>query len=236
MKEINSPVGYLVRRPGEYSGRRGVGYDYVMAGNGLWVESEGPYLAARAQVGGGRVRGLAPMSPRLVLRNGRVPWHLFDLALSVMQTDPGRERYVEVRWCGGYQLHVPEQERSETSVRYRCGPDVVVELHSHGRMEPYFSNTDNSDEQGLRVYGVIGQMDRLPRVRMRVGVYGHFQEVPWSDVFSGELRYAVDDYENGEEDEIQYPETGSGGEPGSDWLRWYRRIRGGRSVPASRNG
>jgi len=44
--------------------------------------------------------------------------------------------------------------------------------------------TDNRDEQGLGLYAVAGSLDRLiPEVNMRIGVYGYFAPVKFSEVF-----------------------------------------------------
>ena len=63
---------------------------------------------------------------------------------------------------------------------------MVAEFHSHGSSRAFFSATDDRDEQGFRIYGVVGRLDALrPELRLRVGVYGHFAPVDWSQVFDG---------------------------------------------------
>ena len=83
-------------------------------------------------------------------------------------------------------LVVPEQEGTATSLEYTPPPGVVAEFHSHGSSRAFFSHTDDKDEQGFRIYGVVGRLDTdLPELRLRVGVYGHFAPVDWSQVFDG---------------------------------------------------
>ena len=63
---------------------------------------------------------------------------------------------------------------------------MVAEFHSHGSARAFFSATDDRDEQGFRIYGVVGRLDTLrPELRLRVGVYGHFAPVEWPQVFDG---------------------------------------------------
>ena len=63
---------------------------------------------------------------------------------------------------------------------------MVAEFHSHGGSRAFFSATDDRDEQGFRVYGVVGRLDALqPELSLRVGVYGHFAQVDWLQVFAG---------------------------------------------------
>jgi hypothetical protein len=57
-------------------------------------------------------------------------------------------------------------------------------------MPAYFSHTDDADEQGLCLYGVLGRLGipgRQEEVLLRVGVYGYYAAVPWDLVFAGEL-------------------------------------------------
>ena len=87
----------------------------------------------------------------------------------------------------GYRVMLPRQVVGPASVYYRPAEDLVMELHSHGDGAAHFSSTDTADEQRLRLYGVVGRLDRLrPHVALRVGVYGAFLPVPWASVFDGD--------------------------------------------------
>ena len=84
---------------------------------------------------------------------------------------------------------MPQQATSPTEVAYVPAPDVVLEIHSHHRYPARFSVLDDADEQRLAVYGVLGRLDTdHPEVRLRVGVYGYFMAVLWTEVFEGELQ------------------------------------------------
>ena len=81
---------------------------------------------------------------------------------------------------------VPSQLGTATSLAYQPPAGVVAEFHSHGSSRAFFSATDDRDEQGFRIYGVAGRLDTpLPELSLRVGVYGHFAPVEWSQVFDG---------------------------------------------------
>lgn len=212
-------VGYLTKRPDGLYGERGNFYDYIVAGNGVWVEAEGPLLAARVPVAFGDIRGLAPCEAQIVLRHGLIPQRLFDLALSIMMTDVTRERYVGASWDDGYHIYWPEQDGSDDGVNYNVGDNIVLDLHSHPNMSARFSLTDNKDEQGLRIYSIVGQLDGRSEVRLRVGVYGYFHPISWGEVFEGSLIGADDcltkDFKDDEEIELE--STGIG--------RFFRRFR-----------
>ena len=100
---------------------------------------------------------------------------------------PGQERLFAVRWDGdSYRLVVPPQAGTATRLAYVPPAGVVAEFHSHGSSRSFFSATDDRDEQGFRIYGVVGRLDTpLPELSLRVGVYGHFASVDWLQVFDG---------------------------------------------------
>ena len=182
-----SPVGYLVNHPGGLAGVQGIGFDYVLGSGGLYVQSESAHLTARVLVAPCDVRGLAPVTEKAELAHGPIPAGLFEAGLRWFREDPATERLFAVRWDGHrYGLVVPPQLGTATSLEYTPPAGVVAEFHSHGRSRAFFSNTDDRDEQGFRIYGVAGRLDTpLPELSLRVGVYGHFAPVEWSHVFCG---------------------------------------------------
>ena len=181
------PVGYLVNHPAGLSGAQGIGYDYVLGSGGLYVQSQSAHLTARVPVAHCEVRGLAPVAEKVQLTHGPIPAGLFELGLRWFQDDPDTERFFAVRWDGdAYRLVVPPQLGTATSLAYAPPAGVVAEFHSHGTSRAFFSATDDRDEQGLRIYGVVGRLDTsLPELSLRVGVYGHFAPLDWPQVFSG---------------------------------------------------
>ena len=180
-------MGYLVNHPARLAGVQGIGYDYVLGSGGVYVQSQSAHLTARIPVAPCDVRGLAPVAEKLQLSYGPIPAHLFELGLRWFQAAPDTERFFAVRWEGrAYQLVVPTQAGTATSLAYRPPAGMVAEFHSHGSSHAFFSATDDRDEQGFRIYGVVGRLDApRPELSLRVGVYGHFAPVDWSQVFCG---------------------------------------------------
>jgi len=181
------PVGYLVNGKDGLTGTQGIGYDYVLGAGGLYVQSESAHLTARVLAAPCTVRGLAPVSAKVELDHGPIPARLFEIGLRWFQDTPGTERFFALRWDGHrYRLVVPEQEGTASSLKYTPPAGVVAEFHSHGSSRAFFSKTDDGDELGFRIYGVVGRLDDPePEMSLRVGVYGHFAPVDWPQVFDG---------------------------------------------------
>ena len=185
--ETTRPAGYLFNHRDGLTGAHGVGFDYVLGSGGLYVQSESANLTARVRIAPCEVRGLAPLAENVALTHGPIPAPLFEIGLRWFMDDPDTERFFAVRWGGrSYRLVVPTQLGTATSLAYVPPAGVVAEFHSHGASRAFFSKTDDRDEQGFRIYGVAGRLDTdRPELSLRVGVYGHFAPVEWSQVFKG---------------------------------------------------
>ena len=171
--------------PGEYSGEPGTIYNYIMAGNGLFIESESEHLQARIQIAQVELRGLADLQERVVLTHGRIPAYLFGSALGFMGEDLTTELYVAVVYDGRYRLEIPEQDAGGAHVKYTRPRNTILDLHSHPTFAARFSGTDNADEVGFQLYGVVGMIHTLaPQYTFRVGIYGHFKELMLEEVFN----------------------------------------------------
>ena len=184
-------VDYMIAREG-LPARQGLAYDYVLAGDGLYLVAENRYLEVRVPVANAQVRGLPPIYPCCTLRAGRLPRDLWDGIVDAARLWSlyGREVLLAATFeePSGYRLLLPEQVVGPENVFYRPPSPVVLQIHSHRHYPARFSLTDDADEQGLCLYGVLGRLDSdHPEVALRVGAYGHFLPVPWDFVFAGDL-------------------------------------------------
>lgn len=172
-------------------------YQYILAGNGVFVRAETRFFTALLPVTVCTVRGLPPLHPRFQLLVPRIPARLLDIVLA----DARRARRPDNRLHEVlYQFHhhgravqvqKPQQQTSPTSVithmtaEAEDAASIICDLHSHGNMHAFFSQTDNADEQGTRLYAVIGRLDSNPEIRLRVGVYGCWLPLSLTAVFMG---------------------------------------------------
>lgn len=177
-------------------------YEYVVGSNGIFVQARRPGLSARIWVAPTLtpLRGLLEVDP-FVKIDQRVPEHLLD-QMFVRSFYQGNKEILFYLKSNPWRVTAPRQVQSAGGVRpvdpFEGGTDTILELHSHHHMSAFFSATDNRDEQsGFRLFAVIGDLQSArPTIRARVGIYGHFWEIPAGWVFDlpGYARDAAPEY------------------------------------------
>ena len=182
-----NPVGYLRNTTKGLVGEPGVGYQFILAGNGLFVQAERPDLKATVQVSEARIPGLAPLEAGIELPYGKIPMKLWESVLRIFWQAMPQERLLTICGFGRgvYLTQFPEQETTRSSVRYQPLSGHLFEVHSHGLLRAFFSSTDDADEQGFRIYGCVGSHEGHQEYELRVGIYGHWAPLELGQVFDG---------------------------------------------------
>jgi PRTRC genetic system protein A len=165
---------------------RGALYNYYWCGNGIFVTSAREHLKIAFRISHEQTRGLGVMDEMFQFALPKAPVALVEQLWTISRAAAigNLEKLFHLVWADDWQLIVPEQEQSEASCRPLAdGPGsshdrAVIEIHSHHEMPARFSAQDNREETGFRLYGVIGKVLTRPEIRMRVGLYGHFYEIP----------------------------------------------------------
>jgi PRTRC genetic system protein A len=173
-------------------------YQYILAGDGIFVRVETPFFATLMPIIACSVRGLAPLQFGFRRKVARIPEKLLRAALTdarrARRPDGGRPDnglnealYQFLHYGNKVQLRRPSQHATGVSVMAAGNSDAntLCELHSHGNMNAFWSRTDDADEQGARVYAVIGRLGTAPEIHVRVGVYGYWHPLPVTAVFTG---------------------------------------------------
>lgn len=177
------------------------GYQYILAAAGVYLRAENRFFDVLLPIVRCQIRGLAPLQPHFRLKVPRLPTRLLNAALSDARRARCRngglkEALYHFHHDGlaqGARVRVlkPPQRATAASVvgAEANSARVILDLHSHGRLPAFWSTTDDRDEQSFRVYGVMGRLDTVPEIRLRLGVHGYWFPLAVSLLFdsSGEL-------------------------------------------------
>jgi PRTRC genetic system protein A len=167
-------------------------YQYILAGNGVFVRAKTRFFSALLPAATCTVRGLPLLRAHFQLLVPRIPAQLLDTILAdarqARRPDNGLNEVFYQFHLRGQRVQVrkpPQQCNAATVLATGTGErSVICDLHSHGNMFAFFSHIDNADEQGIRLYAVAGRLDTLPEMRLRVGVYGYWLQLPLTAVFT----------------------------------------------------
>lgn len=158
---------------------------FVGAGNGLFLEARSRVIHARmlmAELG----MPYGDVEPFVQIAGDELGDHLVSRAMQLAaQACPDEWAGLVIAPDGGPQeLWTPSaSEASPHRVSYGAGSvdplDVILDVHSHGRMEAFWSATDDADDAAnpspVFFSGVIGRADTLhPTVALRLVVAGRF--------------------------------------------------------------
>jgi PRTRC genetic system protein A len=203
-EKMTSIARYYVARPESPAPEaQEQGFDFIWAANGVFKRARNRYLEACIPVAARMFPGLLPILPYVRLLGERIPGRVLSIALADARKQ-ARARPAEAMYHvhlgeGRVRLSRPRQDAGAASLTYRGGgeADVVMDIHSHCQMRAFFSLTDDRDEQGFRLYAVMGHVfNSRPQIGVRVGVWGSFWPVPVWDVFSPANEWE-DVYEHG---------------------------------------
>jgi PRTRC genetic system protein A len=205
-------------------------YEYVLAANGVYLHAKRqglevflPVMAPSRPTK--KVRGLCEANGFVKMDYPKVPYYLLEqiLTRSVESADE-QGKPLEILFHLVYEtsipslenwyLKVPEQEQHYASVK-PVGSGVApgssyetafIDCHSHHGMRAFFSGTDDRDEQGFRIYAVLGNIYKKPELRVRVGVFGHHFEIEAGEIFELPYEGKVIDARFGNWDALDLPD------------------------------
>lgn len=198
-------IEHIILRTPQLPACEGPLYRYILAGNGVFIQGKREGLRACIPVKQCEVRGLPNCEACIEFLYPKAPCEAVELMLRLSREAASEKgRATETLFHLGYadadanvsagagaewRLAVPEQEATATSVKpLISGPDssyarAIIEVHSHHNMPAFWSSDDDRDEQGFRLYGVLGDIYKQPTLRLRVGLYGYFYELDPALIF-----------------------------------------------------
>jgi PRTRC genetic system protein A len=166
-------------------------YDYVLAGNGVFLRAVRSGIDVLIQIASCEVRGLPQLDAHFYWNYPKIP---IGLTTQILQ-ECERLGAIEVLFyllydaSTGWELVCPEQEQSVTHCRpllddlNSAYAHAIVHVHSHHQMAAQFSEADDQEDQGFRIYGIIGDLGRQATLIVRVGVFGYFWNLPATLIF-----------------------------------------------------
>jgi hypothetical protein len=171
-------------------------YEYIMAGNGIFIRGARHEFQAQICIQPCVVRGLPEHETYLEMKTPRVPREAVSEMLRRARTARDAKGqpceivfHLEFTDEGVWRCHVPDQSQSPMRAKPSDdSPDssyarACIEVHSHVDMQASFSSLDDQDEQGFRLYVVLGCISTRPVMRVRVGLYGYRHDIPANWVF-----------------------------------------------------
>ncbi len=152
-------VTYHIHKRDPLPANDALAYQYVLAGNGVFVRAETRFFTALLPITSGTVRGLPTLRSQFHLLVPCIPARLLDAVLTdarrARRLDGGRpdnglnEVFYQFHHHGrAVQVKKPAQEATPTSVTTAVAEtaSIIFDLHSHGNMRAFFSQTDTADE------------------------------------------------------------------------------------------
>jgi len=139
---------------------------FIVGDDGLYIEVRSPVLECRLlQSPSPTPLPYGKVSVGFSLVNGPIPVTLYDRIKELARKECPNEWAGLIVWSLSrqcYELFMPRvYERSPVNVSYeRALPDdllLVVDLHSHGAGDAYFSATDDLSEDGIYIAEVLGR-------------------------------------------------------------------------------
>lgn len=166
-------------------------FEYLMAGNGLFVRGKRREFSVCLSLCRQIVKGLPVLESRIFWHKPRIPGSIWREILSDVRFRNDFSEFKEdvfvVFWhekSGGWRWKRISRERQCAST---IADDSVeeygvacIELHTHPDGAIHFSRADDEDEKGkFRVFGILTDIySNLPKIRFRCGIYDHFIQIP----------------------------------------------------------
>ena len=123
----------------------------------------------------------------------KIPREILDKIERQFRLNPSREAALQIFYdmdTQKYELYEPIQEKSRASVHFlrnnqlEMEKTLMMDVHSHGIMEAFFSVIDDQDEKGVRLYMVLGNLNcSACSFALRAGMAGYFVNLSLDDVF-----------------------------------------------------
>jgi PRTRC genetic system protein A len=166
-------------------------FEYLLAGNGLFIRAKRREFSVSLPVCRERVKGLPEVKSGIVWHKPRIPgliWRqILENARKGSDSALFREDVYVVFWHERASQWCWKNIGKERSWARALADDSLseygeacIELHTHPSGATHFSVTDDRDEEGkFRIFGILVDVHTPnPKIRFRCGVYDYFAQIP----------------------------------------------------------
>lgn len=170
-------------------------FRFVMGGNGIFKLTENAIGSFVQKVES--IPGLPQLHDTAELKIPKIPYDLFLQTVAffrkIMDLHHDSEAMLQFYYDAPnkkYIVNCPKQRISGAHIDFERDQEMdskyllVMDIHSHNKMGAFFSGTDNADERETRIYGVIGNLDRVNyEYKFRVIINGAERLIQLGDIF-----------------------------------------------------
>lgn len=165
-------------------------FEYLLAGNGLFVRAKRTEFAVSLPLSAQRISGLKNASIGISWTRPRIAQSLWQEILSHARKENASSSFKEevylIYWdkvlsewhwkASGREHTWASTVADDTLPEYA---DCCIELHTHPPGALSFSRADDRDELGkFRIFAILIDVHDKPKMRFRCGAYEHLVQIP----------------------------------------------------------
>lgn len=170
-------------------------YEYLMAGNGLFISASRQEFSVCLPLFRGKIKGLPNAQTGVFWNKPKIPGSIWQEILTnaryARDFTEFKEDVFVIYWgqenCEWCWKKISRERRWASTIADDSLPeyaDACIELHTHPDGAIHFSSADDADEIGkFRIFAILtNTYKQNPSIRFRCGVYEHFFQIKANQV------------------------------------------------------
>ncbi len=166
-------------------------FEYLMAGNGLFVRAKRREFSVCLPLSQVRVKGLPEAESKIIWHKPGISSRIWQEILADARFRNDFTEFKEDVFVVFWHEESGEWRWKRISRERQCASTIAddsveeygeacIELHTHPSGATHFSRADDKDESGkFRIFGILIDIhSNLPKIRFRCGVYDHLIQIP----------------------------------------------------------
>ena len=166
-------------------------FEYLMAGNGLFIRAKRKEFSVCLPVCRAPVKGLPQITGGIIWHKPKIPIYIWQQILENARFGSDSIQFREdvyvvlwheatSQWCWKNIGKERQWARTIADDSLSEYGEACIELHTHPDGVIHFSKSDDRDESGkFRIFGILIDIHtNNPKIRFRCGVYDYFAQIP----------------------------------------------------------